>query len=167
MDDDHRLPMLFGIAAIVALALAVFSHGWLKAGQVDGGVGLRSVEICFAGDCESASNREVVENTDGDDIFWVTGWATFVAGLVGAGALAGCIFFIPQGRGAALPWVATVALLVGELSSWIFVRSQPTLGSMFQMGTGWSFWCFGIGAIGGIIAAQLFAASRRSHVAER
>lgn len=167
MDDDHRLPILLGVVAIVALALAVFSHRWLKAGQGDVGVGLRSVEICVRGDCDSATNREVVENTSGDDVFWLTGWATLVAGLVGAAAVGGCIVLVPQGRGARLPIVATVALLAGELTSWIFVRSQPTLGSMFQMGTGWSFWCFGIGAITGIISAQLFAASRRSHVARR
>jgi hypothetical protein len=158
-------------AAILALALTLFTHRWLKAGgDLDAGVGLFGVKICPPdGDCETMSNKEMIEkynesaDTFGHEkkspVWWLAGYATFGMILLSIGALIAAIVLVHNGKfflGSMAPTsISLLLLFLTLIVGMIFVATNPTKGEAMQLGVGWTFWIFGVGVVGGIVGSQM------------
>lgn len=165
-----------GVACVLLLA-ALFSGRWLAAGGgIDGGMGLRSLEVCMGGECESMTNKELIDKhneqvkemkemgyggkaEEKSAIFWIAGYLTLVCGLLSVLALAASAAMVAKDKFVTKPMAPTSAallfLFIGLLGAVLFLVTNPTRGMAFQLGTGWGFWVFGVASIAGIAAAQM------------
>lgn len=154
--------------ACVAILVALFTKGWLApADPLEGGMGLRSWEICYEGECEGQTNKALIDElneraSDSDKkspVFWVMGYATILLGLISVGLLAAGAVLVHKGRfylgSIAPPSLALLTLFLALITAMIFVATNPTKGTGMQLGAGWSFWTFGVGVVGGIVGAQM------------
>jgi len=173
-----QIAFIVAAVAILAIGATLFSHNWLSAGgEIEGGLGLRGYEICFMGQCQSQSNKALIDDfNEGEKrkaemlggkadtkspAFWIAGYLTLVAGFGTILSLGLAIAMVAQGKWWAKPMPPTSAaflfLFLGLAGAVVFLVTNPTSGTAFQLGTGWAFWVFGLGTVVGIAATQMLA----------
>jgi len=164
----RNVAMAISIIAVIALGVSLVTHSWYRAGgDIDAGMGLLSVEVCERGSCQSFSNKELIDDYNdqvGPDkqkgpTFWIAGWATLISTIAAMIALGLAALRVGQGHyylGAKLaPAMLALGLLfVALVCGAVFLGTNPTRGTAFQLGVGWSFAAFGVGIVGGIVGAQ-------------
>lgn len=163
-------------AAVLALVLTLFSHSWLRAGGgIDAGFGLRSMNVCMGGECESQTNKKIIDehNKNAEEmreagfgkvetksaLFWIAGYLTGFAAVGAIVCLILSVVMVAKGQFWLKPIPPTsgafLFLFIGLLGAVVFLVTNPTKGTGMQFGTGWAFWVFGIGTVTGIVASQL------------
>jgi hypothetical protein len=156
-------------AAVLMLAVALFTKSWLApADPLGGGMGLRSYHITFKGETVGegtnkaliASHNERARKSDKKGpAFWIAGYGTLIVGLLAIAALTTAGVLVARGGfflGPIAPSsVALLTLFLVLVLGAVFLATNPTRGTNFQLGASWSFWLFGAGVVTGIVAAQL------------
>jgi hypothetical protein len=155
------------VACVAILVTLVTKHWLAPADPIEGGMGLRSFEICFNDDCEGETNKALIDRINQSPnksdhkspIFWIMGYAVIIVGLISVALLGTAAFLVHNGKfflGRVAPAsLALLSLFLALIFACIFVATNPTKGSAFQLGVGWSFWLFGVGVVTGIVGAQM------------
>lgn len=154
--------------ACLALVVTLFTKNWLApADPVQGGMGLRSYSVCLGDDCVEGTNKALIDQHNESPrkrdhkspVFWLMGYATMIVGLLSIGFLAAAAILVAKGKfflGRVAPAsLALLSLFLALIFACIFVATNPTKGTAFQLGVGWSFWLFGVGVVTGIVGAQM------------
>jgi len=165
----RRIALGVTAAAIVTLAITLFARHWLApADPLQGGMGLRSYEICVHDHCDSTSNKELVQRMNDrpyrlekkTPVFWIAGYAT--TALIGLSIVLLGAAAVQVGRGRfylpgriAPTGLAFLSLFLTLICGMIFVATNATKGEAIQLGVGWTFWTFGAAVVGGIVGAQM------------
>lgn len=185
--DTRSMAIGLAVAAAACMLYAGFTRQWLVNGNkyLEYGFGLRSNYECstshetsFEGgepkksskeSCASRSNSETVAEFKRLDPklasggFVPTGWITFIALLLAAAGLLGAAAIAASKKPLDLPVAPTTIGLLGAMVSLItgcvFVATKP--GPPGMVGVGLSFWIFGVGAVMGILGAQMLAKQLR------
>ncbi len=157
---DKRTQMAVGIVAggVVAMLLGTLTHAWWSAEPHDGsvGLGLRTIQGCTHGACESMSYGAVFEMMDESHtaFVWAGNFCFFGAFLTAAAALAGVFGLLakkplpfPAGRITAL---LALLMLVGAL---VFVMSKPVM-QMGGLSTAYGAIFFMLGAFALLVGGQ-------------
>jgi hypothetical protein len=147
------------LVCAVAIAVAVFSHGWVTAsgGDESVGIGPLGVEVCEDGQCQSVGWGDMGPRVPGD--LQVFGYLTLIGGLVGAALAAACALMIFQRTPNKAPWKPARAVLSAAsgfaafLEIRIFTMGE---GGMGGAGPGWAIFV-GLGGLitGGILASKI------------
>jgi hypothetical protein len=165
----RAIAIVLGLLAAAALGVAAFSPHWLgnavifDEAQVT--MGLRTVETCSGGGviCVSATIGQVAEQAESTAAFPAFGWITFVACLIGAGALVISVALVLARRTPLWPMAPTtlafLAVAIALITGCVFCAIKPGEGGV--IGVGWGFYVFGLGVIGGLPASQLLARALR------
>jgi hypothetical protein len=182
--DNRMMAVGFALAAAACLIYASFTRQWLVniSQYEDRGVGLRSNYSCFdsetmnqrpsADSCRDEPNSELVDELRDESptaarevsaAFVPMGWATFVECLIGAFGLVAAAAIALAKKTPQLPMAPTTLGLLAIMATlgtgMVFIATKP--GPPGYVGVGMSFWIFGIGAVLGIIGAQLLAKVNR------
>ncbi len=159
-----------GLAAGACLALIAccFMHSWMSpAGGIEGGLSPLSMKICYRGECESMSNKDLIAKVNEElpkkdrksPVFWITGYMVLGLSLLGAGALAAAAITIYQGKWITtpmpLPSLALLLVFLDLIVGMVFVATNPTKGTRMQFGVDTGFWLFGVGVVLAIVSAQM------------
>lgn len=160
----------FGVtgAACLLILVALFTKSWLRpADPLEGGMGVRSYEVCFGDDCESGTNKGLIEKFNQmlpekekrSPVFWIVGYVILISGLASVAFLAIAAALVAKGKfylGKVAPMsVALLFLFLALIAGGVFMATNPTRGTALQLGTGWGFAVFGAGVVLGIVAAQM------------
>jgi hypothetical protein len=170
--ENRRLVGAFALAAAACLVFATFSQRWLVNDRVDLMFGLRTNLTCgFVDRCEPTTNAAFVELIKGmsglnpdlaSNAFPICGWITSVTCMLAALGLALGAALALANKQPNVPispsTIAIVAIMAGLVAGCVFVATKPGNG----VGVGLAFTVFGVGAVGGIAAAQLLAKLNRA-----
>jgi hypothetical protein len=172
--DNRMLAIGLAIGAAALLTFAAFSRTWLARPESIG-FGPMGCQMCNLSDggesgMSNAAFVESMRSTMGDEgvrnsssAFAPMGWATFGLCLIAALGLlaaAGIAFKKKQPDLAMAPTTAALlALMVSLITGCVFVATKP--GGPGFVGVALGFWAFGIGAVMGIVSAQMLAKINR------
>lgn len=174
--DNRTLAIVLAVVAAGLLLFAAFSKNWVgRPAPVDIGFGPRGCHNCAlltaeGGDMSNFAFIELLrdkatemfgtdEQAHASSAFAPMGMITFVLLLLsGFGLLAGAGMAAKKLR-KALPiaptTIALLGLMLSLLTACVFVATKP--GGPGFVGVSMGFWCYGIGAVLGIAAAQMLA----------
>ena len=171
--DNRNFAIAIALGAAACLVYAAFSRHWLVNARVDMMFGLRDNLTCGSEQCEPTTNAAYVEMIKGmsglgpemaSDAFSPMGWATTVTCLIAALGLAGAAALALAKKRPALPMspstITLLAIMAGLITGCVFVATKPGEGAFVGVGLG--FFMFGIGSVGGIVAAQMLAKINRA-----
>ena len=180
--DNRLLSIGLATAAAILLIIGAFSRHWLANPNLSGiGFGPMGCTACDlsggrsegldglfaeAGPMSNGAFVEMMRTMDpvhAEDVtssaFAPMGWATFALSLAAALGLlvAAGLAFAKQRRDlpVAPTTVTLLSLMIGLLTACVFVATKP--GGPGFVGVALGFWCFAIGAVMGIAAAQMIA----------
>ncbi len=172
--DTRMLGIGLALAAAALLLFAAFSRHWLSRPMLnDIGFGPRGCANCdvFGGGGHMSNGAFVsalretepsaAETTSG--AFAPMGWATFglcIAASLGLIAAAALAFMRKRLELPIAPTtVALLAIMISLITGCVFVATKP--GGPGFVGVAIGFWCFGVGSVLGIAAAQMLAKTLR------
>ncbi|MBA3453971.1 MAG: hypothetical protein H0T42_12825 [Deltaproteobacteria bacterium] len=168
--DPRTLAIGLAIAAAVLLAFAAFSRTWVaRPNSIGfGPMGCTSCNLETDGNMSNGAFIEMLRGTGIDEkftsgAFAPMGWATFALCLIGALGLLGGAALAYKKKRPDWPMAPTTAALMATMLSLItgcvFVATKP--GGPGFVGVSLGFWAFGVGAVMGIVAAQMLAKINR------
>ena len=170
---EHRT-LAVGLAVIAAglLIFAAVSRAWMaRPAPVDvgfGPMGCSNCAVIFGEGAGNMSNGAFVDDyrelfdfnaKNASNVFAPAGWATFALCLMSALGLLGAAFLGATKQRRPLPiapaTVALLGLMLSLISAFAFVATKP--GGAGFVGISYGFWFYGIGAVMGIVSAQMLA----------
>jgi hypothetical protein len=171
--------MVIGAAAVIALAIAGFSHQWfvlhveqhedtvwVKERHADMSFGLVSCQQCFI-QCERAWNKEIIDmmkDTGASEVhaslafpaFGILTLGTLVFGIAGLViALVLAALGVRMKRPVAPTTVAQIALGLSITEALAMTWTRPSVAGLLSFDIGQAWWIFLCGAVVGIVAARM------------